>query len=178
MDFVPCKCKNKCKENATVEDRQLCYDKYWSMPEVPQRKQFLLDHLSRKVPMRRTTNIPENSRKQFTIEYFIDTLKHGEHKRIEVCRKVFLSTFQCGEKTLRNLLSKNEIGGIVKPDMRGGRNPGLLMNEEKKKRAIIHLNSFPKVESHYTRKSSKKLYIEDTSNFGRLTISRMHELYK
>ena len=84
MDFVPCKCKNKCKENATVEDRQLCYDKYWSMPEAPQKKQFLLDHLLRKVPMRRTTNIPENSRKQFTIEYFIDTLKHGEHKRIEV----------------------------------------------------------------------------------------------
>jgi hypothetical protein len=46
---------------------------------------------------------------------------------------VFLSTFQCGEKILRNLLSKNEIGGIVKPDIRGGRNPGLLMIEEKKK---------------------------------------------
>ena len=46
------------------------------------------------------------------------------------------------------------------------------------KELSVNLNSFPKVESHYTRKDTTKLYIQDTSNFGKLTVSRMHELYQ
>ena len=34
------------------------------------------------------------------------------------------------------------------------------------------------MESHYTRKDTTKLYIQDISNFGKLTVSRMHELYQ
>ena len=69
------------------------------------------------------------------------------------------------------------IGAAVKPEMRGHHPPGNKFSQETRKRALDHLNSFPKVESHYTRKSSTKLYIQDSSNFGKLTVSRMHELY-
>ena len=79
---------------------------------------------------------------------------------------------------IRSLLKNNAVGGAVKPDMRGRHPPAKKFSEETRKRAIDHLNSFPKVESHYTRKDTTKLYIQDTSNFGKLTVSRMHELYQ
>ena len=40
-----------------------------------------------------------------------------------------------------------------------------------------YLDSFPKMESHYCRQSIPKIYIEDTSNFSKLTMKKMHDLY-
>ena len=39
-----------------------------------------------------------------------------------------------------------------------------------------HLNMFQKVESHYSSKDSKKLYIADNYNFHKLTIMKMYHL--
>ena len=41
-----------------------------------------------------------------------------------------------------------------------------------------HLNMFQKVESHYSRKDSKKLYIADNYDFHKLTIMKMYHLQK
>ena len=50
--------------------------------------------------------------------------------------------------------------------------------EVSRQRAVDHLNSFPKTESHYCRQSTSKIYIHDTTNLGKLSITRMRNLYK
>ena len=42
----------------------------------------------------------------------------------------------------------------------------------------VNEKSFPKTKSHYCRKGTKKIYIENTSNFSKLTVAKMHSLYK
>ena len=179
MEYVTCKYHCRCVENVSPEDRQTSYDTYWSTTEYLQRKQLLFDRLSQAYPKRRITQEPTKSRKLLSTCYYLDKIDEetGTVGRTEVCRKVFLATLQCGEKIIRNLLMNNDVGAVVKPEMRGSHPPGNKFSQETRKRALDHLNSFPKVESHYTRKSSTKLYIQDSSNFGKLTVSRMHELY-
>ena len=80
----------------------------------------MFDRLSQTYPKRRTTQEPDKSRKQFTTHYYIDANSEetGELCRTEVCRGVFLSTLQCGEKMIHSLLKNNAVGGAMKPDER------------------------------------------------------------
>ena len=69
--------------------------------------------------------------------------------------------------------------GFAKPDARGKNTiPKHKLTDEARRKVLEHFESFPKVESHYVRKRSKKIYIEDTTNFSKLTVAKMHSLYE
>ena len=58
---------------------------------------------------------PENSRRNFSREYFL--MKKGE--RMKVCQKMFLNTFSIDEKRIRTALHNITETGPPKPDGRG-----------------------------------------------------------
>ena len=78
---------------------------------------------------------------------------------------MFLATLQIMRKVMRCAIEKVKAAGVVPEDRRGKTGSRNKLSNISMKLVVDHLDSFPKVESHYTRKSSKKLYIEDTSNF-------------
>ena len=170
MQWVDCKCAYKCANVLDIEERKILYEKFWGIPE-DQRRQYIVSHQISTCPKHVTTK--GSSRRKQTIKYFFHGTKGQE---IPVCSKVFHATLQITPKFVRYAREKSSQG-ISQPDRRGRHIPSHKLKEATKINVLDHINSFHKVESHYSRKSSKKIYIEDTTNFSKLTVSRMHQLY-
>lgn len=66
-------------------------------------------------------------------------------------------------------------GNTVSPDKRGGHRVGMVSQMSEVKTASVkeHVNSFPRVPSHYCRRRTKREYLQKG-----LSISRMAKLYK
>ena len=141
------------------------------MSSIEQRRQFVIDRVISASKKQSTTR--ENSRRSQTWLYFID-MESGQ--RIQICKTVFYNTLQVKEKFVRYALKASELG-VAKKDQRGKHAPIHKMSLDDKQRLRDHINMFPKVDSHYVRKDSKKQYISDTSNFNKLTVMRMYQLY-
>ena len=122
--------------------------------------------------------VPGETRKSWTWHYYLTReLEDGIIEHVEVCKNVYYNTLQVKEKFVRVAVSSTTTG-IAKQDQRGKKAPANKTKAGNLQTVHDHLNMFQKVESHYSRKDSKKLYIADTSNFHKLTIMKMCNLYK
>lgn len=107
----------------------------------------------------------ESSRRTQSIAYFLNK----NSNRLQVCRRMFLSTLGLKEKMVRNWIRKSEKHGTqLSPQ-------GRKSLRIQKKRCSIRgqrnnirrdflenwLTGLPKVESHYCRRDSRKLYFEN-----------------
>ena len=173
MQWTDCKCKYKCSINLVLEDREKLYQKYWSLTSDNERRQYIISMTSSEEPAQRTTKKQNNSRRKQTVVYYLTT---SADERLRVCPKVFFATLQVKPKFVRYTREHAEQG-FSKPDARGKHEPKIKLNEERVKSVLNHINSFPRVAGHYVRKSSNKTYIEDTTNFSKLTKRSMHKLY-
>lgn len=171
-EWVDCKCRNKCGEVLTMLDRENIYTKYWAILNHNERKQYIVARMQSDTPKQRTTK--ETSRRGQTLLYFLDK---DDNTRVPVCSKVFLATLQVTQKLVRYTWDHTEQG-FSKRDGRGfSSTPKHKLSEDQIEGVREHLDSFAKVPAHYVRKDSTKIYIEDNSNFSRLTIGLMHKLY-
>lgn len=122
---------------------------------------------------RKSSTLSDSTKRKVTYKYYL--LKGSD--RVNVCKKMFINTFGLGERTVRSWLEKLSIGNytdvnqdnseysFVVPDMTSTYN-----KSNKRSRASGNvkslsveefLQSLPKMESHYCRASSQKLYLEN-----------------
>ncbi|CAH1995862.1 unnamed protein product [Acanthoscelides obtectus] len=83
-------------------------------------------------------------------------------KKYHVCKKMFLATLGIGERCVREWVLNKCL-----PNMELGIEPALVeppQDSECTKNVNQFLDSLPKVESHYCRASTRKLYLEPTWN--------------
>ena len=122
--------------------------------------------------------VPGESRKPWTWHYYLTReSENGIIERVEVCKNVYYNALQVKEKFICVAVS-SATTGIAKQDQRSKKAPANKTKAGNLQTVHDHLKMFQKVESHYSRKDSKKLYIADTSNFHKLTIMKMYNLYK
>ncbi|XP_074027858.1 uncharacterized protein isoform X1 [Leptinotarsa decemlineata] len=83
-------------------------------------------------------------------------------RRIRVCELFFRNTLDINDRPIRTVFEKKDklAGAVMAEDKRGKHGNQLKMNEAVRNRIIDHINRIPKIESHYTRKSTTKHYIE------------------
>ncbi|CAG5023464.1 unnamed protein product [Parnassius apollo] len=94
--------------------------------------------------------------------------------KYESAKIFFLKTLSISNGPVNEALKyRDELGNYTGKDGRGSRVPVNKTNLESKQKIIDHINSFPRLESHYCRKKSKRQYLE-----SKLTIAKMYELYK
>ena len=88
-----------------------------------------------------------------------------------VCKKYFLDTFKVSEGRLKRVLNFLNVGN----DLRGMMvESSTKLSEEGKKHVQIHIRSFPKFESHYTRShnpNGRYLHLD-------LTVRKMFNSYE
>ncbi|MCG8049000.1 MAG: hypothetical protein N0E48_25925 [Candidatus Thiodiazotropha endolucinida] len=84
-----------------------------------------------------------------------------------------MKTLDIGDKLIRYTLSKKQHGTSGGSDQRGKHTPHNKTTEENISYVKQHIASFPVVESHYQRKGTKRMFLEQG-----LSISKMFELYK
>lgn len=147
-------------EKLTEESRKELFNLFWSTMTWDQRKVYVAS-LVKKNPKKRCTKVAgEISRRTDSFKYTIKSMK-GE--TLEVCKKLFLSTFSLKEWAVRNWVGENLHG--MCPARKTVGNRSAQADSEKntsdaKKFLCDFLDTLPKLPSHYCRQSTKKLYIE------------------
>ncbi|KAJ8937978.1 hypothetical protein NQ314_011640 [Rhamnusium bicolor] len=97
-------------------------------------------------------------------------MKDGEKKR--VCKVFFTSTLGITNRSIRTVLSKYKEGSLGSEN-RGKHNKHKVVPDDIKNGIREHISSIPKIESHYTRAHSEKVYIE-----GGKTITQLYRDYR
>lgn len=160
----PDKCILSCSKKFSDEFRSQQFKEYWDLGNLQRQRDFLGSCIEQLVlKYRRISSArPRNPNCAFYLH------KNGE--KIRVCKTFLVNTFGISEKMIRTVIqSKVSEQGIIKEDLRGKHGNHQRMNEEVLKSVFDHINSIPRVESHYVRKDTKREFID-----GGLTIAEMH----
>ncbi|CAC5414853.1 unnamed protein product [Mytilus coruscus] len=164
------KCKYKCSQKITEENRQKIFDLFWSLESYERKKDFIISRIEEKQTRKvhRPKDITQKRKRNIHRSYFFDI---GGTKTI-VCKIYFKKTLDVGDAYIDNAM-QNESGGVfIGADKRGKYNPHNKTKPEFLQKVRSHIESFPAVEGHYTRKSSNRRYLG-----AELNIPRMYQLY-
>ena len=91
----------------------------------------------------------------------------------QVCKAFFLATLAIGEAYVSHAMAHMNDGVFTGSENRGKHRPHNKTSENLMQKVRQHIESFPKVEGHYTRQDSNRQYLG-----SELSITRMYELYK
>lgn len=160
-----CKCKRFQCAHITDDDRKIIYNTFWNKDASKiTRQNYIVAHTERK-PKLRAVITPQRNRGD-TIKCFFTV----GASRYNVCQEFFLNTLSISKQMVAYTLKHTRNGVRVQPSKRIAHNktPDNVLQG-----VIGHINSFPKVESHYCRAQTKREYLE-----SHLTVKLMHRLYK
>ena len=162
------KCRYKCHSFISSEEREKIFHKFWGLGDMTHQRQFILKHAEAKQKVCKT--VPGNSRRSLSYTY---TFPHGK-TLVRVCKTFFLDTLNITGQMVQTACKKSEaLPGVCAPDRRGrhgtkpNKTPLYKVNYIKE-----HINSFARIESHYCRKDSKKMYLSPG-----LSVPKMYNLY-
>ncbi|XP_022824803.1 uncharacterized protein LOC111355254 [Spodoptera litura] len=166
-------CKMKCSEKFDTDIRKNIFNKFWELADHTRQWEFINNFTEKNNKKRITTEGP--SRRQFTTKYFLPIPADNTLiTRQQVCLKTFLNTFCITDQFVRTAHSKLSQEGITLTDNRGKHsNHPNVVDTAMVKSVCDHVASFQPVESHYTRKDTTKLYLDNNLN-----MNRMFSLYK
>ncbi|CAG4996526.1 unnamed protein product [Parnassius apollo] len=134
--------------------RENIFMDFYSLADLTLQREYIVRFVEKKPVGRKTT--ATESRRKFTNCFYLPL----NDEKQKVCKKMFLNTLGISEKTFRTALQKLKNTGVVEKDRRGGRQE-VYHERDTQLRSLIteHINRFPRVESHYCRKSSTKEYL-------------------
>lgn len=161
-------CKFKCSANFSEPERKLICSNYWQMDYMRQ-KDFILSCVESAEPKCRRIRTGTGVRKTLSRKYFFKKID----VKVQVCKIFFLKTLHISHGPVdKALKGVNEIGIFSSPDKRGQSIPKNKTSDELVAAVKRHIESFPTMESHYCRQSSKRQYLDPS-----LSIAKMYELY-
>lgn len=151
----------------SIEDSQKLFSKFWSL-SWDEKKVYVCSLVDYNPKKRSYTAGP--SRRSGT---FIYQLKVNNEK-LKVCKRMFLGTLGLKEKMVHCWLKKSSSGIVEKTERVGNNNEASRENEKRRNHLNTFFNELPKQPSHYCRKDSSKVYLEQTFQ----TKSQIYKLYK
>lgn len=161
------KCRRRCSLVVTEDERVMINTEYWALDTMQKKNQFIANWVEQISKKECTTGVVE-SKREYSRLYFLPV----GGNRVAVCKGFFLKTLCIGE---------NKVGVVLKnlPDSkcaigdRRGNHPGRRKPEIDRDIVREHINSFPRVPSHYCRANSTCEYLAPD-----LTVIIMYSLYK
>lgn len=115
------KCKFKCTERITEDQRQNLNKYYWSLDTYKTKIEFLTKYVETYTPKRKMTG-----RRTFSRKYTFNI--NGKEER--VCKDFFKATLHISESTIATALEKSRKGPDAIVDMRGKHKPVNKTTEE------------------------------------------------
>ena len=112
-------------------------------------------------------------RKRTKTQSVVYSFKKGSEV-VRVCKRFFLKTIDISHGPLITALKGGgEAGPFVGEDQRGKHTPANKASDIAIHRVKTHIESFPQIESHYTRSDTRRCYLDQ-----KLSINKMYSLYK
>ena len=139
---APCRdeCRKQCNKNISVENRALIHSQFWNGSiNLDQKRQFIASCIE-EIPVERVrarTGARAGQRKA-SLKYFFSV----DGKKFNVCRTYFLNTLNLSQTSVRNALSKRQLGGVVIPDQRGKHEPSNKISTHVRNNIREHITSF------------------------------------
>lgn len=141
------------------------HNSYWNLGDANKQRQFLNNLLEQQEVT--STRVGPHSRRSMTRSYFFLN-DNNEKKR--VCKTFFLNTLDISETPVKTVLNMRGAGNVLN-DLQQGK--GSQKNEFDRDIIRSHINSSPKVPSHYSRNNSNYEYL-----YGDVKKIAMYRLYK
>uniref|UniRef100_A0A6P7GN78 Uncharacterized protein LOC114344462 n=1 Tax=Diabrotica virgifera virgifera TaxID=50390 RepID=A0A6P7GN78_DIAVI len=147
----------------------MCQEYYNQADDVNQK--IHLTSLIQKVPVVRKLDNPISKNRQTSRVYY---LKNSAGETHRVCLKFFCGTFAISHRVVENCANGMSANGLyIGRDKRIGVKPPNVTPSDTIQLVKDHIDSFPRIESHYCRRDSQKQYLSPDLN-----ISKMYRLYK
>lgn len=154
------------------EERTKLFEKFWKYSW--KEKRVYISTLTEKfTPKRARNRLEENvTRRTYSYKYFLELQGAG---KIRVCKTMFCNTFSIPLRTIGDWILKNDVSDVkavseqVVPISIKYRRKDDQANSLK-----AFFDALPKLESHYCRKSTSKLYLEPSWT----TKSELYRFYK
>lgn len=162
-------CRFKCSKNFTEEDRKKIFSKFWDLDQTEQ-KHFINKTTERHEKQRCRTNKGKDSRKSFSYFYHFCII---EGTQIRVCKEFYLTTLDISARRVSYLHETKDPETSVPSTSKWGIHTKKKLSNECKESVRDHINSFPRIESHYCRSVTRKEYFESSLN-----LQKMYELYQ
>lgn len=90
------------------------------------------------------------------------------NKKTRVCKVFFMNTLAISDTVIRTVVKKQSETGVHLKDNRGKHKNHKTLDSELTGGVKAHINSIPRIESHYCRARSTREYIE-----GRFTVAAL-----
>ncbi|CAH2010520.1 unnamed protein product [Acanthoscelides obtectus] len=168
---APCgkKCRLKCSTKISQDQRQKIFEEYWQLGDVLQQRGFIAGRMLTIKPKYRCQK-GENSRR-LNSSFFFDL----DGQNIRICKQFFMSTLGISSRVIRTVTEKQDsmTKGILKQEIRGKHTNHYSISNGIKEDIRAHINSIPRIPSHYCRSQTKKEYIE-----GGKTVRDLYRDYK
>ena len=167
----PCncnKCRYKCRENFSDDDREQICKQFYELADYSRQKDFIINHVV-EMPTKTATKNTQHHRQVSRAFYLTNN-----RKRIRVCGNFFCKTLDLKICSVEKYFTVHSgsigLGSIV--DGRGRRAQPNKTADWKLNLIREHTESFPTMESHYCRADSTRLYLD-----AKLTIRKMYALF-
>lgn len=159
----------RCKSRRLLNrERIMLFKDFWALRDVSRKRDYLSRCMSVSQPKSINT-LPEKAKsgiRKYTFTIGAETIK--------ICKTMFLNTLGINSSWTDTALKCTASGKGVSPDKRGHHNTRPMKTPtEALEKVRLHINSFPKMQSHYVREKSKREYFTT----GLRSVEQMHSLY-
>lgn len=152
---MPCteKCKLKCTENISTDERYHLFKEFWDQGDLTKQRTYITTCMVDIIPKYKYTSAktPRNPNKAY---YF--SIKN---KKIRVCKTFFKATLDISDRMIFTVQTKVNDMGLMLEDMRGRHSHHKTLNKDLVNDIRQHIQSIPKIESHYLRATTSRQYI-------------------
>nr|CAH7758136.1 unnamed protein product [Callosobruchus chinensis] len=143
--------KRRCHEITEASRREI-FKAFWNDLDWEQRKVYVSNLVSKREKMRATKSDNDSSRRSSSLFYNLNI----DGQIVHVCKNMFLKTLAVKEWSVRNCNTHTDR----RFSSRATQNDKVIST---------FLGKLPKIPSHYCRKDTKKMYLEqDLSNYSDL----------
>ena len=160
-------CRFKCSQVFIEEERIEICRTFWSL-DYDRQKDFYIGNIEQNLPIRKKLQTTKGNR-QLSRSYFF---KKGD-KKVRICQTFFKNTLSISDGPIIHAFkTRSNMGVFEGPDKRGKHSPSNKTSADSLNFVKSHIEKFPVMESHYCRRSSKRLYLD-----SKHSIAKMYELY-
>ncbi|KAL4720776.1 hypothetical protein ACJJTC_017583 [Scirpophaga incertulas] len=144
----------------------MIFQNYWDMGDLERQREYIMRDISVIKP--RFSYKVHNSNRGNNFAFYLSI---GDNKLL-VCKTYFKATLDINDRVIKTVNDKTSDMAILEKDRRGKHENHAHLDPLVEDSIRKHLDSIPKVDSHYCRADTKRTYIE-----GGKTVADLHRDY-
>lgn len=146
----------KCSELFASADREHLFNLFWNFGDINIQRNYIANNLS---PLKSRnekgigcrTPMSRNRNQAFSFQL--------KDCKIRVCKLFFINTLGISDRTVRTVVEKTQ-NGCKQTDERGKHKNHRNVDTTIVSDIVSHIDSIPRIESHYLREQTTRQYIE------------------